>query len=263
MLKRLFVFDFTTIFRRVKRAVFAILAATLVSLGILLLSGIIPATASFATSLNNALTVIFYAVIIAFAALFAFCLSQIFIHFYQSFFGEEGAFTRTIPVSANTLLSAKLLSGGLWTVILFGIGAVAVLLGALLPIEMLMRAENVSFLTNFTRMLGDEIGAFTLPALLLSLLSKLVLCYFAVTLGALLFPRRGVFGAILLFVLFLAADILLHSLLSTLVTPIFEWDSGISASLPDIFSMLLSLVLGGASYLGTRRLFQGRLSLYY
>ena len=263
MLKRLFLFDFTAIYRAVIRTIFGILIAALVSCGILLLSDLIPAAASFSVAMNNALTVVFYALIITFAVLVCFCVAQLFMRFYQGFFGEEAAFTRMIPVDSDTLFHAKLLSGALWAGIFLCLGIIAIIFGALLPIEILMRADNLSFLTNFTRKLGDSFGAFSVPALLFSILSKLLLGYFAITLGAILFPRRGVLGAILFVLLLLSADILLHGILSMLTTPIFEWDGGFTENLPDIFSLLLSLLLGGGAFLGTKKLLSRHISLYY
>lgn len=263
MTKRLFVYDFVTLYRRVIRAAISLLILSLISLGILLISGLIPATAGFSVALNNALTVVFYAVIIASAVLLAYCTAQLLIHFYQTVFGEEGAFMRTLPATPDALLFSKLFSGAIWVIVILCLGIIAVILGALLPFEVLLRAENVSFLSNLARTVADEIGAFTLPALLFSLLSKLAVCYFAITLGAGLFPKRGVFGAILCLIVLLSVDASLHALLNAFTEPAFEWDAGFAANLPDIFSLLLSLLLGGGAVLGTRKIFSRRLSLYY
>lgn len=262
MLKKMFLYDVGAIFRRVKRPIIAILISAIVSLAILLLSGLIPKTASFATALNNALTVVFYVLIITFAVLFVFCTFALLVHFYRSFFGSEGAFTLTLPVPTQKLLYAKLLASGLWAFVFLVLAAIAVTVGVLLPFEMLLRAENVSFLTNFTRTISESMTVLTVPALILSLFAKIAVAFFGITLGNHVFVRRSMLGALLFTLFFLALDITCHTLLNNVTEAAFAWEGGFISQLPALFSLLLSLLLGGAATIGTKKLLD-RLNLYY
>lgn len=263
MLKALFLYSFNAIYHRVIRPVVAILIAALASLGILLLSGLIPESSAASVPLNNALTVIFYGLIIAFAILFVFCALQLLLCFYHSFFGEEGALFLSIPVTAQKKCDALLLSGMAWGFLLSLVAIVAITLGLLLPFEILMRVDNVFFLTNFFRALADSLTLFTIPRILFAIAAAVAVAHAAITLGALLFPQRRALGAILFLLVGSLIALLLHNLVSLAIAPSFEDEEGLLASVPDLFAFLLSFLFGAGTHLFTRHLLEKRLNLYH
>ena len=154
------------------------------------------------------------------------------------------------------------MASGLWAFVFLVLAAIAVTVGVLLPFEMLLRAENVSFLTNFTRTISESMTALTVPALVFSLFAKIAVAFFGIALGNHVFVRRSMLGALLFTLFFLALDITCHTLLDSVTEAAFAWEGGFISQLPALFSLLLSLLLGGAATVGTKKLLD-RLNLYY
>ena len=142
--------------------------------------------------------------------------------------------------------------------IAFGvIAGISLVLGVLLPFEILMRAENASFLSTLWRDLCDLFSVLGLIDLLVTLLSQIIFIYTAITLGALFFQKRKMLGAFVFYCLLSAVVSLLETLLS-LPLLFFTEESEVFVYL---FSILVSFAVGLGGYFITRALLTRRLNL--
>ena len=92
---------------------------------------------------------------------------------------------------------ARTLSGALWQLLLFLIGGATLALGVLIPFELLLRADNVSYLSYILRSLSDLFTPLFPLLLLLAPIALLTLVDTAMTAGTLLFARKRALGLIL------------------------------------------------------------------
>ena len=229
--------------RRLLRPLLLLPAVGVLSLLLLLLGGSVPESS---VGLNNGLTALFFALALAFALLLFFSEMRICQIYYRTLLGEEASFYLTFPVSLDAQIAARLLTGVLWQLILLLVGVLTVTLGMLLPFELLLREENVSYLSFIARSLSDAFSPLFPLALLFTPSALLLLGFAALTVGALLFERKRALG------------ITLALGLSLLVALAAYTGAGLFAEafLPDALlhlpSLLVSLALSVLSLLATR-----------
>ena len=118
MLKKLFLYDFTATGRRAFPLLIAILGAGAISLLVVLVGSFLPIDDTYGT-VSNLLTAVLYLVILASLVLFFLATLQIYLHYFRSFFSNEGCFTFLIPASREQLFFSKVLSGFVWTLLIF------------------------------------------------------------------------------------------------------------------------------------------------
>lgn len=229
--------------RRITRLLIAMPALGVAAFLLLLFSRLIPASS---TALQNGLTAVFFALALAFALLWLLCEIRLSLTYYRTLFGKESAFYLSLPTRMEDQLIASVGAGVLWQLILLLVAAFTVTVGMLLPFELLLRAENVSFLSSLMRSLFDTFTPLFPLAALLAPIALLLLVYAAITVGSVFFPRKRALGQ----VLFLSLAAVLASLLSLAA-------SGISELLPDALLhlpyLLVSLLLVVACALTVRK----------
>ena len=132
MLKKLFFYHFKAILRHNKWPLISLPIGAATAFVILMLGILIPEASGAFDAINYGLTAIVFLVVTAFVGLLGYCLVQLFLHHYRSFFGRSAAFIRMIPAKGRQHLAASLLSGVLWMLILLGVLVLSALLGILL-----------------------------------------------------------------------------------------------------------------------------------
>lgn len=257
MLKKLFFNDFNSIKRHALHFVLAALGCGVLSFVILLLDAVLPTVGDLATFFDNTLTSVLVALLFGFVVLIVLAGLQIFSHYYKSFFTDEGYFTFMLPATREELLVSKILAGVTWMLIILFTAVFVAVFGVLVPVEILMRAENVSFLTSFFRTLTDAVTVVWLIDTLFSLMAQIVFIYTAITLGALFFAKKKLLGAFVFYCLLSSAVSFLRTAFSLLFFAVTD-----SAEIfTSLVSILLSFAISIGGYLITRALLKHRLNL--
>ncbi len=257
MLKKLFYNDFHAIRRRTLPLLLSALGCSVCAFLIVLLDAVLPQTGDIAVFLDNTLTSVLVALLFAFVVLLVLSGLHIFIHYYRNFFTDEGYLTFMLPATREQLLVSKVLAGITWTLIILLCAAASVTIGVLLPIELLMRAENASFLSSLWRDALSLFSPLSLIDSLLGLFAQIVFIYTAITLGSLFFTKRKMLGAFLFYLLLSSVISFLRTLLSLLFYTVTD-EGEIFTSL---VSVLLSLAVGIGGYLVTSALLKHKLNL--
>lgn len=257
MLKKLFYNDFHAIRRRVLPLLLACLGCGAGGFCILLLDAVLPSVGDLAAFLDNTLTAVLIALCIVFAVLTLLAFLHIFLHYRQNFFTEEGYLTFMLPATREELLASKLITGYLWLLILLLVDAVTLIFGAIIPIELLMRAENVSFLSTLLRDLADVFTVLGTIDLLTALAAQLILIDTAITVGAILFRKKPLLGTALAYALFFGVTLLLRTLFALLFDAVTSSEEIFTA----LASILISVAAGVVGYLLSRTLLTRKLNL--
>lgn len=147
---------------------------------------------------------------VALAVLYVYAAFVSLAHYYQTLFTDEGYFTMTVPVKTPTLFFGKLLSGMLWLVISFLIGAAAVMIG----LFDLILADLTAFVTFFAELpeLFDAFFLIDLPSAAVGFVATCVRFYAAVTVGGCVFRQHKIIGTVLCYYLFSVVGSLVLSL---------------------------------------------------
>lgn len=256
MLRKLFYNDFYAIKRYALPRLVAAFGCSACAFFILLLDAVLPSSGDIAVFLDNILTSFLIALLFAVIILLLLSAIHIFVSYYQSFFADEGYLTFMIPATREQLLISKLLAGSAWGLILLFSAFAAIAVGGILPVELLMRAENASFLSALIRDLSDYISVLGVFDLFLSLIAQVILIDTAITLGSLL-AKRKLLGS-LLFVCLLSGGLLL---LRTLLSLLFHAITDSGELFTSLLSLLLSLAAGVGGYLISRTLLNHKLNL--
>ena len=256
MLKKLFLYDFTATGRRAFPLLIAILGAGAISLLVVLVGSFLPIDDTYGT-VSNLLTAVLYLVILASLVLFFLATLQIYLHYFRSFFSNEGCFTFMIPASREQLFFSKVLSGFVWTLLILFAVICAFTLGILLPFEIVLRTENLSFLSVLFRDLWDNVSLFSAIDAVILTLSQIITVYTAITMGALFFRKRKLIGAVLFYLALSLGIFILRLAISLIFSDIIE-ESDIITSL---LSVLVSLICAACGYLISRALLCNKLNL--
>lgn len=257
MLKKLFYNDFHTIRRRILPLLLASLGCSACAFFVVLLDAVLPQTGDIAVLLDNTLTSVLVALLFAFIVLVVLSGLHIFIHYYRNFFTDEGYLTFMLPATREQLFVAKLLAGIVWTLIILLSAIASVTVGILLPTELLMRAENASFLSSLWRDIFDLFSVISIVDLLLTLIAQTVFIYTAITLGSLFFTKRKMLGSFISY--FLLSGII--SFLRTILSLLFYTFTDAGEFYSSLASILLSLSVGIGGYLITCALLKHKLNL--
>ena len=256
MLKKLFFYDFSAISRRTLPLLAAILGAGALSFAIVLLGSFLPIEDTYGT-LSDLLTALLYLILLAAFVLFFLAELQVFLHYFRSFFSQEGYFTFMIPATREQLFFSKVLSGITWMILIFATATVSITLGILLPFEIVLRAENLSFLSALTRDILDSISPLSVTDLLFSLFAQVITVYTAITMGALFFRKRKLIGAVLFYLLLTVGVFLVRLAFSLIFSAILEENDTVIY----LLSLLLSITVSVFGYLITRTLLNTKLNL--
>lgn len=257
MLKKLLYNDLYAIAKHSLPFIIAMLGCGALSFGIVLLDAVLPTTGDLATFFDNTLTSLLFIILFGFLVLIILAELQVFSHYYRSFFTDEGYFTFMLPATREELLVSKILAGILWLLAVLVTTVTAVAVGVLIPFEILMRAENASFLSSLLRTLGDTFSVLGIFDFLFSLMAQTVFIYTAITLGALFLTKKKLLGAFLAYCVLSGAVSFLRTLFSLLFYSVT--DSG------EVFTYLISILLSFSvsigGYLITRALLKHKLNL--
>lgn len=256
MLKKLVLFDLSSLRRRVMPLIFSMLLTALLSL-LVVLSGTLLPLGDAKLVISDLLTAVLYLIILAFFVLLFLAILQIFLHYYRSFFTSEGYFTFMIPAAREQLFLSKVLSGLLFALLIFFAAVLSVTIGVLLPFEIAMRTEDLSFLSVLLRSLFDGVTPLSVIDLLIATCAQIMTAYTAITMGALFFRKRKLLGA-LLFYLVLTLAVLFLRTLGMLLFLAITYDSEIYT---NILSILLWITVSVFSYLFSRTLLGQKLNL--
>ena len=247
MLKKLFFNDFNAIRRHGLRYLLFALGCGLASFLILLLDAVLPKVGDTALFLANTLTALVAILLLSAAVLLLLSALQVFLRFYRNFFTAEGEITFLLPATRRELLLSKLLSGGVFCLVVFFAALLVLTVGLLLPLELLMRAENASFLSSLLRSVADSLSVFSAFDLLILFLTQTVLIDTAITVGVLFFQKKKALGAVGFYLLALILILLLRSCVSFLAEEI--------PMLSSLLSILISISALFGGYLITYKLF--------
>ena len=127
---------------------------------------------------------------------------MIVVRFYRNLLGGEGYLMHTLPVPTWQLVTSKLITGCVWTVVTLIVGALSVLLllltsGALA--EMLREITWKEF-QDFLRMITQELPLRTMiPAWLIGIPASILMFYFAMSLGNLANEHKVLFSVLAYF----------------------------------------------------------------
>lgn len=210
---------------------------------LLLLSRLVPTSS---TALQNGLTAVFFALVLAFALLAFLCELRMVLAYYHAILGRESAFYLTLPAPTEVHILAPLAAGVLWQIILLFAAALTVTVGMLLPFELLLRAENVSFLSNLTRTLFDSFTPLFPFSVLFAPIALLLLTFAAITLGSVFFERKPALGRLLFLLLAALSALLLYTAAAALAELLPE-------SLLHLPSLIVSLLLAFGSLVAIRK----------
>lgn len=192
--KLLFSHLFLRMGRALRRSLLLLPLLGILSFLLLLLGGSVP---EGSVGLNNGLTALFFALVLLFFLLLLFAEIRICHLYYRTLLGEEASFYLSFPVTLDAQITARLLFGVLWQALLLLVAAFTVVLGMLLPFELLLREENVSYLSFVVRSFFDAFSPLLPLVLLLAPSALMLLCFAALTVGTLFFERKRVLGLIL------------------------------------------------------------------
>ncbi len=257
MLKKLFLYDLNAIRRRALPFVLAALGCAALAFGITLLDYFLPEMGDIALFLDNTMTALLVGLFIAVFVLLVLAEIHIFSHFYRNFFTDEGYFTFMLPATREQLLLSKILAGAVFTLIILLAAFLSLAVGAILPFEILMQAEDASFLTALLRDLGDLFSVWGVISYTVSLFSQIVFIYTAITLGALFFGKRKMLGAFVFY--FVLSGVM--SFVQTFFSLLFFSITETGEPFISIFTILFYLLVGFGGYIIMKRLLTRRLNL--
>lgn len=175
----------------------------------------------------------------------------ILFRYYKNFFSDEGYLTFTIPTSAETLLSAKILSGASWMALAGLACGLSLFVATFLP-SILIRPDEANFyITEMLPYLWKEYWLSFRPvelvamllSSLLSFFSEIIIFYTGITLGSLIMRRHKIFGSILFFLLVNAVISFINSLVSGLVdlSGLFFGQEELTVMVGHLISIVLSI----------------------
>lgn len=257
MLKKLFVYDFNAIRRRALPFLLAALGCGVLSFFVTLVDFVLPEDGDIALFLGNTLTALLVGLLIAFFVLLVLSEFHIFSHFYRNLFTDEGYFTFMLPATREQIILGKILAGAAFSLLILLVALLSGFIGILLPVEILMRAENASFLTVLLRDLGDLFTVWGVLSFVISLLSQIVFIYTAISLGALFFRKRKVLGAFVFYFVLSGVMSFVQAFFALLFFSITETGEPFIS----IFSILSYLLVGFGGYLIMKTLFTRKLNL--
>ena len=257
MLKKLFLYDFSAIRRRALPFLLAALGCGVLAFFITLIDFFLPEEGDIALFLGNTLTALLVGLLIALFVLLILSEFHIFSHFYRNLFTDEGYFTFMIPATREQLILGKILAGATFSLLILFVGLLSGFIGILLPVEILMRAENASFLTALLRDLGSLFTVWGALAFLISLLSQIIFIYTAISLGALFFSKRKVLGAFIFY--FLLSGVM--SFVQTFFSILFLSITETGEPFISIFTILTYLLVCFGGYIIMKRLLTRKLNL--
>lgn len=195
----------------------------------------------------------------------------IVMRFYKNMFTDEGYLSFVLPVSIHTQLTAKLISGSLWTLIYTVASMLA--FGIFFGIPILIHGGD--FLAELWSVLLALLGArpFTavlylfeiLLAVVVGAISQTLLYYASVTVGSTLMPKHKILGSILFYFVINAITNILSGTVGTVLSYTMSM-SMLSGSLLLLHlsmfgSILLSVALGVAAYIVTAQMLKNKLNL--
>ena len=199
MLRKILRHDSRAILNRLFPIFMAMLGTGVLQLILGTVSGVLYPSTGY-NALYGTLQGVYILLWVALAVLTVYAAFVSLAHYYQSLFTDEGYFTMTVPVKMPTLFFGKLLSGMLWLVISFLIGAAAVMIGCFDRIL----ADLTAFVTFFAELpeLFSSFFLIDLPSALVGFVAMCVRFYAAVTVGGCMFRRHKIVGTVLCYYLF-------------------------------------------------------------
>ncbi|MBQ8605673.1 MAG: hypothetical protein IJ408_02960 [Clostridia bacterium] len=233
---------------------------------------------------NHELVMAFYA--LYYATFFMFCVAAILcflmtnitavVRFYTNLFSAQGYLTMTLPVSATTHVFVKLLAAVIWTAVtgVVFVGSLCVLSAGDYLVE-IVKAIVYMFKDVFINEPVDSI-LFVIELslfVLISPISAFLSYYFCIAIGQMAKKARILFAFIAYFVYYLIMQFvsMLFAILEILGIGIFQYiDESLSAfELSSSFAMhlrldsslLLSIVLSVAFFIGTVVIMKKKLNL--
>ena len=151
-------------------------------------------------------------------------LILIVVRFYKNMFGPEGYLTNTLPVSPAAHLASKMISGFLWYVLCFGVGALSVFIVTMGEFEDIKSLTwNILQITVFRE--GYAIFWLYVVETFVGALSGIGVMYFVLCLGQLA-NRHRILCSIGYYIAFVVINWMLQFILSMFLVLIFRGETG-------------------------------------
>ena len=201
MMKRLFLYHFLAVFRRVLPLLIAMLFCGALSCGVLFINDAMSETGTVSEVLNGAFSFLCFTALFVLIILLLACFVFPPYRFAHSFFGKERAFTLSLPVSKEKLLLSKLLADGALTVLFLLVGLFSFTLGIFLPLEVIFGRLGASFFLSLQDKFFASAGVFSILDAVFAIFFVLVSLNAAISFGNLTHTRKKGLRILLSFLL--------------------------------------------------------------
>lgn len=276
MLKKLLKYDFKSLFKLAGPLYILLAAASVISFGLAtVLSALINANTESSIMISFGITsvVIFYFLML-FAIIVAFSVTSFIpvFHFYKHIFSDEGYLTLTLPIKMRDQLLSKTIAGFVVNLTSSVIGVLAIILSLFVSMIYVIDhsvEESIFSVIIEMLMLSFEGSLYIWTILLyaiyfvIALFYGLMVMYMCVTLGAVVFKKLKIVGAIVFY--------FATSLASGVVETVIGLIVGIIAGLSDnvelasnvsiISTTVVYGVIGVIIFFVNRNLFEKKINL--
>lgn len=140
--------------------------------------------------------------IIAIVALAAISMIFVIYRYFQSLFSDEGYLTMIIPAKVGTIFDGKIIGGLIWISGIAVVAAVDLFIAVMLPDFISGGGEISDIIVEIVPEVAPALPLLILLNGIVTALSYVLVIYSAITVGAILMPKKKVLGAFLFIFLF-------------------------------------------------------------
>lgn len=208
---------------------------------------------------------LFFITILIFAFIIAGLMISTFIlvirRFYQNVYGKQGYLTMTLPVNSHQIILSKLLAAFIWYILTFITFLLSIFIiiaiGSLPEIQTTSNAWKALF-EGLSELFGSYSFPYAIFSYIISLISAILLTYFAISLGQLFKDHRILFA-----VLFYIAIEFVIGIVTSIITVSSMYATTTDTLLFTPFPILtvIELLLAVGYYFGTYYIMTKKLNL--